>query len=1343
MLEAIPALTSLGDSLEEATQLQKTHEDVIMKIQSKQSPTEELLRKADQLIASQRPRPEVYAAMAESLSQAWEDVIKHLMRRRDILNLNVSYQSRAKIYFERVRALELLCSGSPIPDNVELIRENLEHLQEVKRAMLESLMSTLQEGEVMLETLRIVANEKRDSRPDGTRTSSLLAISQVEHWIEQLHDQRHLIEQIWARRRTLLEQSLALSLLATDLTLLESLLFDRHETLSRLKNNLGSSETEAKSLLESLQSLLPEAKELQEQSLKVLRAGEQLLMGGHPVNADSSKRGYSILQSSAEYIQELQGREELLNQAIQFYQSANNVFAELDKLQVEIDVQRQIDVSVIERLNQTTNEVIAQGRLILKEAPGAEGIKKVLEEIENRKVNLSVLYQEEHIKISELLNSFLEKQNELYSWLINDPDTFVRSNKDVGHSDIVARNQLTSHLQLLEEMQGKGCEINSLLMSLPHDFLDRLNSEQKLDVTTKIEELHKLWVQLKNVLERRVSLLSAFIRIYSKIQTVLSEFDSLESDIKVDGTMDDANFRTLREYWATTEAHFQELRQEETNFRQIVNESRNVYLDVDHAQQRIDALIKELTSRETRLSTIFSTIEAQICEHRKRIGDLWQQNMADSSKTMDWVSKLDSQLYPIINEETTTSDAVVTEIENKLNVILPEVKRTQSEIEARIQTAEALVGKGEAQDAVPPRLRELNEKLLAIISDYQNLADMLIKFFKNLSQVEETVIKSESNYNADSIENNLNAVDLAIDDHDSLKQSISECFRQSHSESVKVINQIKQQEPESAGERDISCIRRLLDMKRSSWERNWAEYKVKLEQKQQLCQFDTDLANINHHLDDLSKQLITIRGQYGESLSSAKSTSLAFLYFEKTVQLLEQRIETFITAAEAMLNSGECNSDHINEELGKLKKSREAFLEEVNKSRHLIDLSIQYFQLVEEAQEWFREGSKLLIMIARKTSEVERPDEINQLLEQIELFLKPEEVRQEERLDKISQLAAQIFGEEKPSTVEQMTSESQELVESFQSVCKELEALGDSYRKTEEMKMELDETVQKPSEISEENEHSELTIQEVDEEEEKEIQVDPIQESPPDERIEVLEKQDRKSPSPPPPEKKAKFNEEEKLEPPVFTEPLVPCTVQEGEKFILECRITGSPTPKIKWLKDNLSIENNPDYLTKFEDGICTLTIEETFAEDSAQFTCVATNEAGSVSTSAVLSVTEVPSDEHISAPEFVKPLQNTVTKEGEELELSCQVTGNPLPTVQWYKDDVCIDNSSDYVISYNNGEAILKLEKTTENDCGKYSCKATNASGSSYSHASVSVESKGSEEAVSKAPRFISPLLM
>lgn len=52
---------------------------------------EELLKQADQLIASQRPRAEVYAAMAESLGQAWKDLNAFLEQRRVILELNVAF----------------------------------------------------------------------------------------------------------------------------------------------------------------------------------------------------------------------------------------------------------------------------------------------------------------------------------------------------------------------------------------------------------------------------------------------------------------------------------------------------------------------------------------------------------------------------------------------------------------------------------------------------------------------------------------------------------------------------------------------------------------------------------------------------------------------------------------------------------------------------------------------------------------------------------------------------------------------------------------------------------------------------------------------------------------------------------------------------------------------------------------------------------------------------------------------------------------------------------------------------------------------------------------------------
>lgn len=53
---------------------------------------EELLRQADQLISNQRPRAEVYAAMAETLGQAWRDVNELLERRKQILDSNVLFQ---------------------------------------------------------------------------------------------------------------------------------------------------------------------------------------------------------------------------------------------------------------------------------------------------------------------------------------------------------------------------------------------------------------------------------------------------------------------------------------------------------------------------------------------------------------------------------------------------------------------------------------------------------------------------------------------------------------------------------------------------------------------------------------------------------------------------------------------------------------------------------------------------------------------------------------------------------------------------------------------------------------------------------------------------------------------------------------------------------------------------------------------------------------------------------------------------------------------------------------------------------------------------------------------------
>ena len=67
-----PDIAYLGNDFEEAAQLQKSLLQVLDQLQSKQSPVEELLRKADELIVDQKPNAGVYSAMVIFfIQQVW------------------------------------------------------------------------------------------------------------------------------------------------------------------------------------------------------------------------------------------------------------------------------------------------------------------------------------------------------------------------------------------------------------------------------------------------------------------------------------------------------------------------------------------------------------------------------------------------------------------------------------------------------------------------------------------------------------------------------------------------------------------------------------------------------------------------------------------------------------------------------------------------------------------------------------------------------------------------------------------------------------------------------------------------------------------------------------------------------------------------------------------------------------------------------------------------------------------------------------------------------------------------------------------------------------------------
>lgn len=97
--------------------------------------------------------------------------------------------------------------------------------------------------------------------------------------------------------------------------------------------------------------------------------------------------------------------------------------------------------------------------------------------------------------------------------------------------------------------------------------------------------------------------------------------------------------------------------------------------------------------------------------------------------------------------------------------------------------------------------------------------------------------------------------------------------------------------------------------------------------------------------------------------------------------------------------------------------------------------------------------------IARKSTDVKTSEEATSLLKEIEIFLKPGDIKQEERLHKIHELSVRLFGEQAIAEVPQVVTENKELLDSFSLIAKELKSFDDKIKSRENPQHEVDQTI--------------------------------------------------------------------------------------------------------------------------------------------------------------------------------------------------------------------------------------------------------------------------------------------
>ena len=132
------------------------------------------------------------------------------------------------------------------------------------------------------------------------------------------------------------------------------------------------------------------------------------------------------------------------------------------------------------------------------------------------------------------------------------------------------------------------------------------------------------------------------------------------------------------------------------------------------------------------------------------------------------------------------------------------------------------------------------------------------------------------------------------------------------------------------------------------------------------------------------------------------------MYF--SVQLIEKKINNFTDTAELMVQDKHYDSVHIRREIDMLNTKWTTFHTSVHDYREMLDVSIIYFALVEESEQWMSDANNVLMNIGMQANECRTPEDANELLEKIHRYVDEGRPVQDERMSKMSELAEQLYG---------------------------------------------------------------------------------------------------------------------------------------------------------------------------------------------------------------------------------------------------------------------------------------------------------------------------------------------
>ena len=157
----------------------------------------------------------------------------------------------------------------------------------------------------------------------------------------------------------------------------------------------------------------------------------------------------------------------------------------------------------------------------------------------------------------------------------------------------------------------------------------------------------------------------------------------------------------------------------------------------------------------------------------------------------------------------------------------------------------------------------------------------------------------------------------------------------------------------------------------------------------------------------------------------------------------------------------------------------------------------------------------------------------------------------------------------------------------------------------------------------------------------------------------------------------------------------------KGDDVSLNCKVSGSPSPKVIWSRNDKTMPDGSEYIDSE-----ILVFSNVTRKHAGIYSCLASNGNGKEVSKQIEVVVEY-------APEMEVTEVFVHTKTGDKAEMVCLVHAYPPPTVVWSKDDQPLKSSGRIQIVKIGSRHSVIVNNVRKVDFGKYTCKASNSLGS------------------------------